>query len=739
MYDYISIRHRKDSDFFARVTAIRNANGGSWDSSRGALQIPKAKSEAFLADVDVASKKAEIEVGVQVNGTERQLGHREPRSHVVVGYVDSQFASRVADLRKAEFPNAEWNTVRNQAFVIPQRDADRFAVRVGELGEAYGKQPDVKVISGFDAVKIDINGVDKSFVAALTSARHEVKGAYFDRTSGSHMIPCQDTESFIGQVHTLSDDHARPISVTVNGALRERAAATPEVVAMPLVAEVSEPPPKSVGEAPKAKPTTYPEPRTSYPWLSASEPQTRSSLPRHEIEKGEGFENGGFGTTARAMVANGWSVYPQEYSGKRQPSKGRFGATIELEPLQSRLPTPVEITDWTSFCANKNAACVLGHGSGNTFVLDIDVENEIMSEDIQELADKMLGETPLRRVGSAPKIALFYRNASEDADHFRSRDHKFGAVNERGENCGYALEVLGAGKSITMMGLHHKTGDTFKWLRPGQNPLFVGPEAAPLVKPEQLQAFIAAVAEKYPFLEKQRSKATISVSQPSDGTTAAIRTVSVSSNSPRNADGLITDGREKYLADLVFQNVLRNRDSIQSDNFKHDITDAVVSEFERTAVANGRWSGNNLRNEVGEKVAHLITKVNRGDFGEPDADATAAAVHRWNSNRTAIRAAARGQVTTAAKADLAERAETEGLQASMPIPDGAGPLERAKPIVHRGHEQALSHAADGNHESAKAELRKIEPKEEAIRSSLKLSESIRQSSVPTHRNQFRMR
>src|SRR3546814_1229237 len=99
-----------------------------------------------------------------------------------------------------------------------------------------------------------------------------------------------------------------------------------------------------------------------------------------------------------------------------------------------------------------SALGVLGPGSGDRFALDIDVLDEALAWRAMELADDILGYTPFRRVGRAPKIALLFRSAPDDpavntSRKFVSRDDAGGAVNGTA-----GIYILTQGQLITAFG-----------------------------------------------------------------------------------------------------------------------------------------------------------------------------------------------------------------------------------------------------------------------------------------------
>lgn len=213
--------------------------------------------------------------------------------------------------------------------------------------------------------------------------------------------------------------------------------------------------------------------------------------------------------------------------------------------LKNKLPTPEALELWTRHCPGLNVACVFGPASGNTFAVDIDVTDEDMSLQIADLADEILGYTPFRREGMAPKIALLYRHAADDVVPSTSR---------RIADTDHGVEILGAGKLLTVHGRHHKMGQYFKWLNAAESPLIVGPDVAPLVTSEQVSEFMAAVDARWKF----QTAFTGAGGAVTWGNSEGIRVpqIRAEANVQRNASGLINGGREDYLRALVWQTVV---------------------------------------------------------------------------------------------------------------------------------------------------------------------------------------
>lgn len=330
-----------------------------------------------------------------------------------------------------------------------------------------------------------------------------------------------------------------------------------------------------------------------------------------------------FGAVARQMVANGWSVFPQEIYDDRKPGtvQGKMIKWLTDHDLSNSLPKPEDLERWIQYCPGLNVACALGAGSGNIFFVDIDVTDAARSEAIQDLADDILGYTPLRRVGRAPKIALGYR--FDPNDPVDNVSPKFAA--EDGSQNGDGIEILTTGKPITLHGRHHKTGQYFKWL--DKNPLAVGPSVAPVVSSDLIVKFLDAVNSAFPFARATGMAASLGESWDWDEESRAnvprVRLAAGSSAWRENAEGKVEDGREQYLSAVVFRVVMADParlteataaggDALKA--FIEEATKQVVQTFQETAVIKrgDRWDGRNLKNEAFTRVRHLVAKAQKG-------------------------------------------------------------------------------------------------------------------------------
>ncbi len=110
-----------------------------------------------------------------------------------------------------------------------------------------------------------------------------------------------------------------------------------------------------------------------------------------------------WGVLAPGLVERGWSSFPQTRDGRRGPGIVD-GAALKWGEYQKRRPTQAEVAWWTAFCRSHNVAGILGDASGGTFALDIDVDDEDLSVQIVETADRS-SATPRSAGSAAPRAS----------------------------------------------------------------------------------------------------------------------------------------------------------------------------------------------------------------------------------------------------------------------------------------------------------------------------------------------
>ena len=156
------------------------------------------------------------------------------------------------------------------------------------------------------------------------------------------------------------------------------------------------------------------------------------------------------------------------------------------------------IADWQSVCASATEADIIGWETGirrhnNTGLLcgdmvgvDLDLPVPALAESIGQLAEEMLGATPLHRVGKAPKLLRCYR-AERPMQKMETPELLLddGTVLQ--------VEVMGQGQQVVSYGTHPATLQPYSW--PEYGPDLVPLSELPVATEARLRAFLAA-AEK---------------------------------------------------------------------------------------------------------------------------------------------------------------------------------------------------------------------------------------------------
>lgn len=321
-----------------------------------------------------------------------------------------------------------------------------------------------------------------------------------------------------------------------------------------------------------------------------------------------------FGSVAEILVQNGWSIYPQDTERRPGRVNGETIAWQHDHKLSEKLPKAEHLKKWVQQCSTLNVASVMGPGSGYTCAIDIDVLDKEKSDQIVELAEKILGRTPFIRVGRAPKIALIYRYDPDDPVQSVSRNF----AEKDSENNIYAsenaVEILGQGKSITFLGKHHKTGRYFQWIH--KSPINYTPLEAPVITNSLVADFMEAVNGHVQNFHRGSSilVQTEDVEWDENSEVKIPKLKSIAGNTPwvEDKNGRVVDGRNNYLMRLVYRFVQANP-SLPIEN----LVQLVTEQFVATADTSGRWSPNKVSNEVRGNIKRLKAKVKRGEIVFP--------------------------------------------------------------------------------------------------------------------------
>lgn len=335
---------------------------------------------------------------------------------------------------------------------------------------------------------------------------------------------------------------------------------------------------------------------------------------------------------SEGLVSLGYTYIPQDLDRKPATVKG-FGR-IKWRDYQKRGLSPTEASGFPQYFSSKNVAIVIGPHTG-LCVLDIDVTNADLADRIMQLADRMLGRSPVIRVGRAPKIAIFYRASDVQKRAFPLLDtdgrHLFadsrGALIRRvdGEDPPYGsdaqvIEVIGpaSGGLITAYGTHHKTGKPFFYPRRdlAETPI----TDLPVVDKGGIRTFLEAVDKTIVGVELGRTRSPVMVDYD-----AAASQVDGSLQTPHGVNAVpgasynssvtrVIDGRKNWVLKRVFAWVSRNRDCalIQEAGLRA----MVHAEAERWIERSGEWNQGPWR-RVEECLTRTLSSLREGTLQLP--------------------------------------------------------------------------------------------------------------------------
>ena len=201
-----------------------------------------------------------------------------------------------------------------------------------------------------------------------------------------------------------------------------------------------------------------------------------------------------FGTHAEIIRRNGlpWLIPATE----KRPAAG-----VNDYPQYGFHPADkVERAWWLKHHALANIALVM---SGAVVVIDVDILDEDLVDELLALALKMLGPIDWRRVGQAPKTALFYR-ALDQVPTFAST----------------VVEIFCSpgSKLVLLFGRHPETGAEYDWPGPC-SPLSHRLDQMPGVYASQVIAFREAalgIVKESGYVKPSKSQSSGSMSGPSD-------------------------------------------------------------------------------------------------------------------------------------------------------------------------------------------------------------------------------
>ncbi len=144
---------------------------------------------------------------------------------------------------------------------------------------------------------------------------------------------------------------------------------------------------------------------------------------------------------------------------------------------------------WDSWRGLGAGAGILCGGAGGLIGIDIDITEARVAAVVRGEVERVLGPTPFRRIGRAPKELLLYR-AADAATGAGGRLRTRGWSGTDGMQC---VEILRTGQQFVAFGVHPATGAPYRWVEAA--PGVAGATAAdvPEVEDWELRALVESI------------------------------------------------------------------------------------------------------------------------------------------------------------------------------------------------------------------------------------------------------
>ena len=172
----------------------------------------------------------------------------------------------------------------------------------------------------------------------------------------------------------------------------------------------------------------------------------------------------------------GYHVLPT-IAGQKVPGRwfeGTWKEEYDWERFCQRPATALELELWSGW-----PECSVSLAGGPVVGIDIDIDDPSLACKIRDVAENVLGITPLVRFGRRPRMMMVYRTAAP----FQSW------------NAG-PLQVIAVGRQFVAYGLHPDTGQPYAWEseHPAETPI----DALPEVSSERVKLFISEAMQLLP-------------------------------------------------------------------------------------------------------------------------------------------------------------------------------------------------------------------------------------------------
>ncbi len=304
----------------------------------------------------------------------------------------------------------------------------------------------------------------------------------------------------------------------------------------------------------------------------------------------------------------GWMPLPQtRLGGVRKPGTVD-GRTLQWGKYVDVRPDRDTVKYWARDpqAGHCNVAVILGEPSDNTFGIDADVMSKRENDIVQQCAMEHLGDTMIR-YGREPKAMLIYRmDNAEDLPAYG----KFVLADDAGQPNGDMVEILAHGRMVTMLGLHHGTGEPFRYDN-GQPQLHSPRARATTVTPAQLAAFFEALVQRLKLYVPERAKYEDVTLAGLDADGIRIPHKSAwSGNEWIEQDGLVVDGREAFMWSTA-----KGFAKMNPGATPEQLVPLVIDAFRNAEHPQRRWMASRVKEAAEEKVFRALRMIKDGKMG----------------------------------------------------------------------------------------------------------------------------
>lgn len=176
------------------------------------------------------------------------------------------------------------------------------------------------------------------------------------------------------------------------------------------------------------------------------------------------------------LIDNGWPIIPI-MPGTKAPGelkRGRWEPMPGWQRFCERPTKALEVDIWRRW-----PGCAVGIACGTVVGIDIDITDAASATAVERLARARFGETPLLRIGQAPKRLLVYRAAEPFPSIQRAN-----------------IQILARGRQFLAYAIHPVTARPYEW--PDESPLDVDLASVPAVTFASVQAFLEEAVAALP-------------------------------------------------------------------------------------------------------------------------------------------------------------------------------------------------------------------------------------------------